>query len=48
MTNPYFPEIHGIFGFGCMRFPKAGDEIDRAQVCQMVADLSKACIHHLS
>ena len=34
--NRFFPEIHGKFGFGCMRFPKLGEEIDQAQVCQMV------------
>ena len=36
MTNPFFPEIHGKFGFGCMRFPKLGEEIDVEQVCRMV------------
>ena len=36
MTNPFFPEIHGIFGLGCMRFPKIGEEIDKEQVCRMV------------
>lgn len=36
MTNQFFPEIHGKFGFGCMRFPKNGEEIDHAQVCRMV------------
>ena len=36
MTNPFFPEIHGKFGFGCMRFPKLGDAIDREQVSRMV------------
>lgn len=36
MTNRFFPEIHGKFGFGCMRFPKKGEEIDREQVCRMV------------
>ena len=35
MTNPFFPEIHGKFGFGCMRFPMDGDRIDEAQVCRM-------------
>ena len=36
MTNPFFPEIHGKFGFGCMRFPMNGEEIDTAQVEKMV------------
>ena len=36
MTNPFFPEIHGKFGLGCMRFPKIGEEIDKEQVCRMV------------
>ena len=35
MTNPFFPEIRGKFGFGCMRFPMSGEEIDTAQVCEM-------------
>ena len=35
-ANPFFPEIHGRFGFGCMRLPKQGEEIDKEQVCQMV------------
>ena len=35
MNNPFFPEIHGRFGFGCMRFPKLGEEIDQEQVCRM-------------
>ena len=36
MNNPFFPEIQGKFGFGCMRFPKLGEEIDQEQVCRMV------------
>lgn len=36
VTNPFFPEIHGNFGFGCMRFPMAGDKIDIPQVQEMV------------
>ena len=36
MNNPFFPEIHGKFGFGCMRFPMQADRIDVAQVEQMV------------
>ena len=35
MNNPFFPEIHGRFGFGCMRFPKLGEEIDQEQVGRM-------------
>ena len=26
--NPFFPEIRGQFGFGCMRLPMAGREVD--------------------
>ena len=46
MTNPFFPEIHGKFGFGCMRFPKLGDEIDRAQVSQMFDVFLKAGLNY--
>ena len=35
-TNPFFPEIHGNFGFGCMRFPMADGKIDVPQVQEMV------------
>ena len=35
MKNPFFPEIHGKFGFGCMRFPKIGDELDYDQISRM-------------
>ncbi len=24
------------FGFGCMRLPMSGDEVDKVQMCQMV------------
>ena len=34
--NKYFPEIKKNFGFGCMRLPKVGDEIDEAQFCAMI------------
>ncbi len=36
MNNRFFPEIHGRFGFGCMRLPMAGDEVDIPQFCEMV------------
>ena len=26
-TNPFFPEIHRNFGFGCMRLPLVGEEV---------------------
>ena len=34
--NTYYPEIKKNFGFGCMRFPKIGDEVDVEAVKQMV------------
>lgn len=35
-TNPFFPEIHGVFGFGCMRLPMIGDEVDEKQFSLMI------------
>ena len=34
--NPLFPEIHRNFGFGCMRLPMAGEEVDLEQTKEMV------------
>ena len=35
-TNPFFPEIHGNFGFGCMRLPDLkGGGIDYEEFCRM-------------
>ena len=37
LTNPFFPEIHGNFGFGCMRLPmKKGGQIDYEEFSRMV------------
>ena len=36
MHNPYFSEIHGSFGFGCMRLPMKGAEVDLEETCRMV------------
>ncbi|MBO6061276.1 MAG: aldo/keto reductase [Clostridia bacterium] len=37
ITNIFFPEIHGIFGFGCMRFPMTPEkEVDIPQTKEMV------------
>ena len=34
--NPFFPEIHGNFGFGCMRLPQQkGGAIDYDEFCRM-------------
>ncbi len=35
-NNRFFPEIHGRFGFGCMRLPLIGEEVDQKQFNQMV------------
>ena len=34
--NPYFPEVRGNFGFGCMRLPMDGEQVDYEQTCRMV------------
>ena len=34
--NKFFPEIKKNFGFGCMRFPMAGEQVDVAAVTEMV------------
>ena len=36
MINKFFPGIHGKFGFGCMRLPMQGGEVDLEQFKQMV------------
>ena len=34
--NRFFPEIKKNFGFGCMRFPMAGEKVDTKTVTEMV------------
>ena len=34
--NRFFPEIHGNFGFGCMRLPMVGPLVNRKAFAQMV------------
>lgn len=36
MSNIYFPEIKKNFGFGCMRLPLAGEQVDFEETCRMV------------
>ena len=36
MTNKFFPEIHGNFGFGMMRLPMTEKEVDIPQTKEMV------------
>ena len=33
--NSFFPEMHGNFGFGCMRLPMQGDEVDHEAFSKM-------------
>ena len=35
-NNRFFPEIHGKFGFGCMRLPLIGEEVDLPHFTKMV------------
>ena len=34
--NKYFPEIKKNFGFGCMRLPMIGEDIDQQALCAMI------------
>ena len=34
-NNKFFPEIHGNFGFGCMRLPMKDGKVDYAEFCRM-------------
>ena len=34
--NPHFPEINKNFGFGLMRLPMIGEDVDLEQTCKMV------------
>ena len=42
INNIFFPEIHGNFGFGCMRLPMRGTDIDIEQMKQMADAFIKA------
>ena len=33
--NKFFPEIHGNFGFGCMRLPMNGGQVDYEEFTKM-------------
>ena len=35
MTNKFFPEIHGNFGFGCMRLPMKDGQVDYDEFSRM-------------
>ena len=35
IQNPFFPEIHGNFGFGCMRLPMKDGHVDYDEFCRM-------------
>ncbi len=36
VENKFFPEIHGNFGFGCMRLPMQDKEVDHEQFNKMI------------
>ncbi len=40
--NRFFPEIHGRFGFGCMRLPMKDNEVDLEQFSLMADEFIKA------
>ena len=34
-NSKWFPEIHGNFGFGCMRLPMKGGQVDYDEFSKM-------------
>ena len=38
ITNPFSPEIHGNFGFGCMRLPMKDGQVDKEEFSRMADD----------
>ncbi len=36
LKNKFFDEIHGNFGFGCMRLPMQGEEVDKEEFNKMI------------
>lgn len=44
--NRFFPEIRGNFGFGCMRLPMNGEEVDHAEFCRMADAFIAAGFHY--
>lgn len=38
--NQYFAEIKKNFGFGCMRLPLSGEQVDYDETCRM-ADVAE-------
>ena len=41
-ANKFFPEIHGNFGFGCMRLPMNGSKIDYDEMIRMADAFTEA------
>lgn len=44
--NKFFPEIHGNFGFGCMRLPMAGDKVDYKEFEKMADAFIEAGLNY--
>lgn len=46
MNNPFFEEIRGRFGFGCMRLPMSGENVDLDQFQKMVDAFMEAGLNY--
>ena len=42
IQNPFFPEIHGNFGFGCMRLPMKDGKVNYDEFCRITTTSSPA------
>ena len=45
IENRFFPEIHGNFGFGCMRLPMKDGKVDREEFIRMADMFSSMNAH---
>ena len=46
IQNPFFPEIHGNFGFGCMRLPMKDGKVDYDEFTRMADEFTSSGLNY--